>query len=204
MVLLSNILSAPLALSVLLLQHVVARPQFVTTGDAIYQTDDLGNIVSTVPVSLSVSTDANGDLLSTVPVPLSDSTVPVLASTTTPIPAVPVVTTGPPPAAAGPLGPAPVTTYVYTSIDDSGNQNVVTATFTPTYQPTVYPTSYQPATILAWSDFTSLYGAKTATATGATGAGTQRLAFAGGSAFLWTGAATMAAFLAGARMVAML
>ncbi|KAG8998149.1 hypothetical protein FRB94_010405 [Tulasnella sp. JGI-2019a] len=201
MVRLSNFLSTPLLSIALVLLcrpvYSIPQPQFITSSDAEYSTDVNGNIVATIAGSLSVAVDANGLPLSTAFVTSTAVAAPVVnpnaaATNTVPIPV------------TNPLGPAPVTTYVYTSIDVNGNPNVITATFTPTYQPTVYPTSYRPATILAYSDFTSLYKIASATAGSVAASGARRAAFEGIAPLLWSGAATIAAFIAGARLVAVL
>jgi len=198
MVRLSNIPSAPLlSIALLLLSRLVCsipQPQFITSSDAEYQTDVNGAVIATIAGSLSVAVDANGLPLSTAFVTSTAVAVPAAA---------PAVTANVPVVVTNPLGPAPVTTYAYTTIDADGNAAVVTATFTPTYQPTVYPTSYRAATILAYSDFTSLYNIASATADVA-GAGTRRAAFEGFTPLLWSGAATFAALVGGARLVAML
>lgn len=54
----------------------------------------------------------------------------------------------------GQVGP---TTYVYTTTDQFGSKTLVTAVFTPTYEPTSPYPSVTSGTIIALSDFTSIY-----------------------------------------------
>jgi len=201
----SYLQSATLVVLLLLCQPAVSVPQFVTSSDAIYETDALGDVLETIPISLSVATDINGLPLSTAIITdpndvlgeqttSSAATTSAAAAVVTP-PAAPVVTNA--------LGPAPITTYTYTTVDGDGNQEVFTTIFTPTYQATVYPTSYISATIVAWSDYTKAFPVPTA-GEAVAGAAARRAAFEGGSALLWGGTATIAALIGGARMVALM
>jgi len=179
--------SAALAFLLLLSQPVASIPQLVTSSNAVYTTDGNGNTIGTASLSQTVATAATTTATSQA------VAAPVVATT-----AAPVVVTNP-------LGPAPVTTFTYTSWDASGNPAVFTAIFTPTYQPTVFPTSYVSATILAYSDFTSLYSVtQTGSADTGSSSAARRVAFDGCSGLFWSAGATIAAVLAGARMVAMM
>jgi len=130
---------------------------------------------------------------------INGNTIETLAVTASSTSAQAVVTSATPVTVTNPLGPAPPTVYSYTTVDGNGNTEVIVDTFTPTYQPTVYPTSYLPGTILAWSDFTSLY----MTATSKSNASSQA-PFTVGAAALWSSVATVMAMGLGVRLVGLL
>ncbi|KAF8340686.1 uncharacterized protein EI90DRAFT_3036487 [Cantharellus anzutake] len=56
-------------------------------------------------------------------------------------------------------GPAPPTTYVYTTTDQNGVKTLVTTVFTPTYEPTSANPSVSSGSIYAYSDYTSRFPA---------------------------------------------
>ncbi|KAG8931767.1 hypothetical protein FRC03_004439 [Tulasnella sp. 419] len=69
-----------------------------------------------------------------------------------------VITPAPQSTAPSVVGPDPPTTYTYTTFDENGNLITVVDIFTPTYKPTTWPISKKSGSILAYSDYTRLYG----------------------------------------------
>lgn len=201
--------SLVLLLTATFLQPVLALPQDFTTSDAIYFTDALGDVTFTELLPGAVAGATTTSRRGAVAVTAATATGTVLTNADGfPVEATATVTSVPPAiTGTNTVGPAPPTIYSYTTTDADGDTIVVTETFTPTYQPTVYPTSYISATVLAYSDWTSLYlkptGSGASSATAASGA-SSRLAFDGASSLLWTGAATIFGVVAGIRAVGLL